>query len=526
MNPKKNKKTRNNNKFLSKKRKSSKDEILFSEQNSSFKKISNDDENEIQPKNFDNICTRLSTNLLGYLFQFSNLNTIFNLVKVNKRIKNVILTKSPIFHNFIKIRKFYHNTKKNYLENILDSETTNLIFIRNKLLTEKYTTSQVDHFLTEILFTLFEENSHFNMEYEIKPDYFYLLSLVLISEKCIIRSLNFHEKSQTSETVEILSNMIRKNKTLIEIFPGPLQIKNLDYTNLFQSIGENNYLEFFKFDFFNLKESRKVEGFCGSNLMSLFENLGKNKSLKNFHFEFFDDFLNNQSLMISFKKMIEENKSIKHLSLRHHQDILSLDKINFNFLERNQTIETLELSGLFSLKNLTQSLTKAGNKSKISKLILDSSSTEKYVNGVPDKDQMIKLNYLSSLSSIITQMPFIWDITLKDSEIYEDKDLAKALENTKTLKCLRIDCMEALLNKTFEWLIDILKKNKSLEEISIYTLKSNHKEFQTLVMSLLQENKNLKSFYFNNENLHRQILDEIRKMIQDRKLNEINKILK
>lgn len=526
MNPKKNTKTKNKekNEFLSKKRKTSYDESLISKENKCTKNISkSDEENIIHSKFQSNICSRLPGNIFGYLLQFCNLNTSFNLIKVNKRIKNVILTKSPIFQNFIEVRNFFRNTKKNYLENILDSETTNLIFIKNKL-TEKFTPSQVDNFLSEILFTLFDENSHFNNELEIKADSFYLLSLVLISEKCSFRSLNIHKFTQTTETLEILFNIITNNKTLKEIFLGPLQIKNFDYTNVFRSIGKNKFLEYIKFDLFTLKESKNIEGYCTINLMSVFQHIAINKYIKNFHFELFDDFLNNQFLMKSFQKMLEENKSIKHLSLRHHQDVISTDKINFCFLEGNSTIEVLELLGLFSIPNLIKNLTSAKNKSKISKLIIDNSPIEKYVNGIADKDQMIQLNYFSCLSKIIKQVPFIKYITLKNSDIYEDEEFAKAIENANFLKSLSIDCMDTLLNKTFEWLVDILKKNKSLEELSIYTGRSNHKQFQNLVISILIENKNIKSFYFNNENLHRQSLDELRKIIQDRKLNEINKI--
>lgn len=261
--------------------------------------------------------TVLSKNMFQVISEFCNLSTLFILIKVNKKFRQVI-KHIKIFLAFIEERKIIRNNITDIRE-IFDKynpDASYPILLKNKLKIKNYTNLEIDHLVIEIMKIILiqlTKNGQFNLrEYFLgrNSDSMYYLSLAL-KENNSIKILDLYNNSlgKYSDSMNYLSLALRHNNSISEL--------NLYKNSIGSNLVSMNYL------CLALKENKSITSLnLGSN------NLGQNA-----------DSMNHLCLAL------KENKSINTLFLESNslgnypesKNYLSL------FLKDNKTIRTLDL---------------------------------------------------------------------------------------------------------------------------------------------------------------------------------------
>lgn len=260
--------------------------------------------------------TVLSKNMFQVISEFCNLTTLFKLIKVNKKFRQII-KHITIFLVFIEERKIIR--KITSILEIFDKynpDTSYPILLKNKLKIKNYTNLETDHLVIEIMKIILiqlTKNGQFNLkEYFLgrNTDSMYYLSLALKENNSIkILDLTNNTLGKYPDSMNYLGLALRHNNSISEL--------NLYKNSIGSNLVSMNYL------CLALKENKSITSLnLGSN------NLGQNA-----------DSMNHLCLAL------KENESINTLFLESNslgnypesKNYLSL------FLKDNKTIRTLDL---------------------------------------------------------------------------------------------------------------------------------------------------------------------------------------
>lgn len=326
--------------------------------------------------------------LLAITFDFCDMETILNLVKVNKKFKNVITLKEKtdftIFCDFIIQRDISKNFDEARM--IFDSYPSNssnipyLISLRKELSKKKYTSSQVDHFVNEILKSLLKqltEDEIIDLRYggigKNLDDMKYLC--IALKTNTSIKELNLERNyiGQKAGNIQNLSEILNINTTIIKLDlrgnsigskSGLIKIlslalkQNTSITSINlqrNEIGENEHdIELLLKALSVNKSIKKLYlgyNYIGSdsyadtdNMRNLCEFIKENKCLTTLYLEC-NNFGRNDEGMYYFSQALKHNKTLTYLNLTENEIGLKVENVKMFFkgLKANTSIKKLNL---------------------------------------------------------------------------------------------------------------------------------------------------------------------------------------
>lgn len=269
----------------------------------------------LNSQNSKNINTMLSRNMLGIIIEFSDFLTIFEILKVNKKFKKVI-SSDKLFCDFIEERNILNKIEN--IQPILYFPENNYFLNLNNKLQLKFTPTQIDYFLTEIMKILIKKvtvDGKLNLEKYSLGSKFMITKLLFeaIKSSSTISYLNLGNNSLGSSRyncIKLLCEAIKLNSSItrLELFDNEI----------------GKYVKHIKLLSEALKVNQTIKYlYLGSN------SLGSNvESLK------------------LFGDAINKNSTIKCINLGNNSLRSYEDNINFlvEALKSNRTISRLNIA--------------------------------------------------------------------------------------------------------------------------------------------------------------------------------------
>jgi hypothetical protein len=176
----------------------------------------------------ENISNALSKNLLQVVLEFSDLNTLPKLTRLNRKFKSVISDKTrlPIFTEYIEERKKSNRIQYPFTRLFRVCNYSSYISKLSDKLARIYSHTQVNNFLTEITNRLLRQWTHYGKFYLEgglfqNPQTLKILSEAFKVNKAITElSLTYKKIGDLPENLKILSEALKVNQSITKLHLG------------------------------------------------------------------------------------------------------------------------------------------------------------------------------------------------------------------------------------------------------------------------------------------------------------------
>ena len=475
----------------------------------------------------NNKMKKISENILCYLLSFFDIYEYFDLIKVNKRIKNNLTSRNELFEIYLYLKK--SKIFKNRFSSLYDCPKFRLKtelssfydYLRNFIcccLNNKLSEREIDCLLSNYIISEFKPRE---LHLEDEDDTIYNTKMICIHPKSKLNELQCKlSDSNNLKFFEHLSEIIKKSSSLQN-----LSLSNFSFNSqtleIFKSALENNkniekLLIKFKIQIFSESEMDRYYEF----FQSLIDIFNSNKSIKDLTFHYLE-IRGPISLIISY--FIKSNKSIQTFNLHSPfmREITCKSLFN-DSLRLNNSLKSITLSGLNLNKNLLQSLaddlcnhTVLNSRNQLYatlqnlslnrcgiKDLLEIIRILKYNTNIVKinlSENQIDVNYIEPLCDLlILNKP---KVTLKFLDLSKNnlndvglKLILEAMKSNVSIKYLNISYNRGFLSlEDFKSLLSINTSLRELNVLGIYKEKQTQANIEKILLSrnILKINENI-----------------------------------
>lgn len=479
-----------------------------------------------KPKNFNTI----SVNLSELVFSYMNLEELFILRNMNRKIHNIIVGKVKTFRKYIEIKKYYEYVTENF-EQFEDDDTLS-IFYNNWLLNEKISIEIINYVLSEFLIEKIYKLKIIRNNYFIdfrSDTTIKFLKILVSSYKCPIKIISC--RLIKKDDVQKLEDIIRlfKNVPILDIEIS--KFCEYDYSGVFNALKDNKSIKKLELSLDNY-DYITINSIIRKNYESLFRVFKTNTSIEDFSGFITESVQKDQKLFQLLKNCLGMNKSLKNFSL---EAIFPKDQmLNLEFMYENSSIKTLQLSGSYCLISLSK-LFCSNLKLKIP---ITSLKLDEFFYFLNDKTRckyniqevidnkfntfFINENYKSAINLCVANKKLI-HISFSNEFWKFLSPRSFFLSNLKTFKINYFMDSDETPSCSLGFLT-ILRSGINLESISIESGKfseASDENLEKATFNLIRENTNLKEFYFCDLNYQTQ--DKVNEFLKERKIRDLMK---